>query len=132
MADKEKLRHQIIVENALPEGVVQELERLLDAELAQQTEDGVIDRSKGLRGCSASGFSQANTLQTEPSFQHMVTNVRVLPKVVDIMGTNINMYHCPCIVTPATGEDPPTDYESLPPFGYHQVRPRRMILTEPI
>ena len=46
------------------------------------------------------------------------------PKVVDIMGTNINMYHCPCIVTPATGEDPPTDYESLPPFGYHQVRPR--------
>ena len=73
------------MENALPEGVVQELERLLDAERAQQVEDGVVDR-KGFGGAHASGFSQANTLQTEPSFQHMVTNVRVLPKVVDIMG----------------------------------------------
>ena len=107
------------MENALPEGVVQELERLLDAERAQQVEDSVVDR-KGFGGAHASGFSQANTLQTEPSFQQMVTNVRVLPKVVDIMGTNISMYHCPCIVTPATGEDPPTDYESVPPFGYHQ------------
>ena len=41
---------------------------------AQQTEDGVIDRSKGLRGCSASGFSHSTHLPA------CAAAIRSLPK----------------------------------------------------
>lgn len=77
-------------ENALPEDVVGSLRELLDAERARQVAEGVVDR-KGDGGAHVTGFSQANDLQTHVAITYMLTNPRIFPKVVDILGTNICM-----------------------------------------
>jgi hypothetical protein len=82
--------YNLLQENALPDDIVGSLRELLAAERNQQVAEGVVDR-KGDGGAHCTGFSQANDLQTHSAVTHMLTNPRVLPKVVDILGTNISM-----------------------------------------
>ena len=72
-----------------------------------QVAEGLVDR-KGDGGAHVTGFSQANSMQESPAITHLLTNPRIFPKVVDIMGTNVSMYHCPCIVTPGLGQEQPS------------------------
>ena len=72
-----------------------------------QVAEGLVDR-KGDGGAHVTGFSQANSMQESPAITHLLTNPRIFPKVVDILGTNVSMYHCPCIVTPGLGQEPPS------------------------
>ena len=82
---------------------------------------------------TAACFSQANDLQLGP-LRKLLTTEKILPKVIDIMGTNTTCYHFHCNVTPGQGfnalsegddsdggapEHP--DFETLPCFGFHQV-----------
>ena len=90
--------------------------------------------------CAPTGWRDAHVvpaLQLEPSLVSLLTNSRILPKVIGLHGTNTSVYHFHCNVTPAgthtcgpgsttdaasmsaySAED--VDYDSLPCFGFHQ------------
>ena len=50
-------------------------------------------------------FSPANNLQDNEQTMHLLKNERVFPKVVDILGANIKVYHSHWNYTP--GADSP-------------------------
>ena len=79
-------------------------------------------------------FSQANSLQTDDALPRLLTNPRVFPKVVDLLGSNIYCYHLHVNVTPAAAEgthQPDADEirAAVPTFGFHQVREPAFTLT---
>ena len=45
-------------------------------------------------------FSQANSLGMNPTVLDLIRNSRILPKVVDILGWNISLYHAHANITP--------------------------------
>jgi hypothetical protein len=80
-------------------------------------------------------FSSANALGLDPAVLDLIRNTRILPKVVDILGWNISLYHCHANITPgpdANGlvvdgqgratpqlaQRPPRGQEKT--FGWHQ------------
>jgi hypothetical protein len=80
-------------------------------------------------------FSAANSLSLKPAVLDLIRNTRILPKVVDILGWNISLYHAHANITPgpdANGlvvdgqgratpqpaQRPPLGQEKT--FGWHQ------------
>ena len=76
----------------------------------------------------------ACSLQTDDALPRLLTNPRVFPKVVDLLGSNIYCYHLHVNVTPAAAEgthQPDADEirAAVPTFGFHQVREPAFTLT---
>ena len=67
-------------------------------------------------------FSPLNDLQLDPAIRALLTQPKIFPKVVDILGVNIYLYHSYLFATrPAPAGTPvPTDYDGVKTFGYHQ------------
>ena len=66
-------------------------------------------------------FSASHSLWEEPAVVRMLKAPKVLPKVVDIMGWNVYLYHGHLTVDPPFRDGPTVPPESEQnPFGYHQ------------
>lgn len=130
---------QVIVEDALPQPLFEQCKQALLQMAADEVAKGTSPLEGSDRGggfpptVTAACFSQANDLQLGP-LRKLLTTEKILPKVIDIMGTNTTCYHFHCNVTPGQGfnalsegddsdggapEHP--DFETLPCFGFHQV-----------
>ena len=67
-------------------------------------------------------FSPKNDLQMDPNIIALLLQPKIFPKVVDILGTNIYLYHSYLFDTRAAdpGTMPPDDFGAVPTFGFHQ------------
>ena len=67
-------------------------------------------------------FSRNHGLQALPELVRLLTAERVFPKVVDILGPNISLFHAfsPCTKPAADTTSPPTDFDRIPQFGFHR------------
>ena len=52
----------------------------------------------------------------------LLTNPKVFPKVVDMLGINISLYHVQINTVPPGEEDVEPDWSTAPTLGFHQVR----------
>ena len=112
-----------LVENALPPAEFEAVRSLLIQMRGEMLAEGKCSPNEQAK---AAAFSQANELQRESCLQSLLTTGRILPKVVDLMGTNISAYHLHLNVTPAAAQaqmhKPPeeVDYDEVARFGFHQ------------
>jgi hypothetical protein len=128
----------IVVENALQAAEAAELGRILDATHAAKRAEDAARPDPAHRDAMnrMAMFSAANGLWREPAVERLVRNVAVLPKVVDILGWNIALYHAHANLTPGPSADglvidgqgratkqpkerPPPGQELT--FGWHQA-----------
>jgi ectoine hydroxylase-related dioxygenase (phytanoyl-CoA dioxygenase family) len=128
----------VIVEDVLPEPLFEQCKRTLLQMAADEIAKGTSPAHGSDRGggfpptVTAACFSQANDLQLTP-LTKLLTTPKILPKVIDIMGTNTTCYHFHCNVTPGKGGSALSegddsdghapnhpDFDSLPCFGFHQ------------
>eukprot|EP01047_Picozoa_sp_COSAG01_P013361 COSAG01_NODE_624_length_14732_cov_58.900772_5_plen_331_part_00 len=126
----------LLIEDALPPDLFHECKRLLLGMAADEVAKGAhaaagTDRG-GFAAVTAACFSQANHLQ-RTALAKLLTTEKVLPKVIDIMGSNTTCYHFHCNVTSSMGGSvldegddsdggAPShpDFQQVPCFGYHQ------------
>ena len=112
-----------LIEDALPPALFEAVRSLLIRMREGMVANGVCGPDEQAK---AAAFSQANVeMQSERCLRELLTAGRVLPKVVDIMGTNISMYHLHLNVTPPATEPAKNpavdvDYDALPMLGFHQ------------
>jgi ectoine hydroxylase len=106
--EKQQFEEQgyMLVENALSPNHVARLTALCDAIHARKVEEG-FDSKKAL--------FYPNFIPDDPAFAELVDYEKVLPKVWQILGWNIYLYHAHLIVTPPSGESP-----NDKTFGWHQ------------
>ena len=114
----------LCIHNALPPEQHAALSQELEEMRARQVAQGTV-RTTGVSAAAA--FSQDNDakLQANDAIPWLLTNPRVFPKVVDLLGFNIYTYHLHVNVTPAAepGTRQPSLDElmtSVPTFGFHQ------------
>ena len=67
-------------------------------------------------------FDPTHTLMDHDAFQSCICPVRLLPKVVDLMGWNIYLYHAQFFINPAQDSEPPQP-EAQKTLGFHQWAP---------
>jgi ectoine hydroxylase len=67
-------------------------------------------------------FSPLNSLQLDPAVRQLLTQHKIFPKVVDILGANIYCYHSYLSATRAAPPSCPipSDYSRVQTFGFHQ------------
>lgn len=68
-------------------------------------------------------FTHAHDLGSTDAFISLLTQSKVLPKVVDILGHNIFCYHSYLVSSPPAGgraKQPPPDFDRSPTLGFHQ------------
>ena len=69
-------------------------------------------------------FSPAHDLSKERVVQDLLVTPKVFPKVVDILGSNLFLYHGYIVGDRAAPPEAtiPADMNAVPTFGFHQVR----------
>lgn len=95
-----------MVEDALSSDQVEKLTNVTDDIFERRVADGHPHSEK---------LFYPNFIPDNPLFLDLVDYARILPKVIDILGWNIYLYHAHLIVTPPSGEEP--DDRT---FGWHQ------------
>lgn len=130
MLDERHLQHQIaeeqlqqfneqgylIVENALPDDLVQALERRVDRIHQEHLESGWDPYTNGPL-TPRKNFFYPNFLGRDQFFVNLLDWYKVFPKVWGILGWNIYSYHSHLIITPPR----PADADRTPkPLGWHQ------------
>lgn len=105
-----------MVENALSPAQVAALTEMTDQIYQRKLSEGA-DAKKAL--------FYPNFIPDSPLYQDLVDYEKILPKVWDILGWNIYLYHAHLIVTPPTGL--PQDDKT---FGWHQDSGRMNIEME--
>lgn len=120
----------LVVEDALPLPLFEECKRTLLQMAADEVARGAhaatgTDRG-GFAAVTAATFSQANDLQLS-ALTRLLTTEKILPKVIDIMGTNTTCYHFHCNVTSSMGgtvldegDDSDNGAPDHPPFDQHE------------
>ena len=73
-------------------------------------------------------FSPAHDLSKERVVQDLLVTPKVFPKVVDILGSNLFLYHGYIVGDRAAPPEAtiPADMNAVPTFGFHQVRARQV------
>ena len=79
-------------------------------------------------------FSRNHRLQEHPALLRLLTAKQVFPKIVDILGSNISLFHAfsPCTKPAGPAVPPPPNFDSLPQFGFHRdggLHPNRLSLS---
>jgi ectoine hydroxylase-related dioxygenase (phytanoyl-CoA dioxygenase family) len=130
MLDERHLQHQIAeeqlqhfneqgyltVENALPDDLVQALERRVDRIHQEHLESG-WDPYTNSALTPHKNFFYPNFLGRDQLFVNLLDWYKVFPKVWGILGWNIYSYHSHLIITPPR----PVDADRTPkPLGWHQ------------
>ena len=87
----------LIIENALPADQHSALIAAVDEARAESIATGQNTESEMTH---AAAFSPVNNLQQHDAVTRVLTNERILPKVIDILGFNICCYHYHVNVTP--------------------------------
>lgn len=105
-----------MIEDALSPAQVAALTETTDRIYAQKVAEG-HDQTKAL--------FYPNFIPDSPLYQDLVDYEKVLPKVWDILGWNIYLYHAHLIVTPPTGQAP--DNKT---FSWHQDSGRANVEME--
>jgi ectoine hydroxylase len=105
-----------MVEDALSPQQVAALTEVTDAIYARKVAEG-HDSKKAL--------FYPNFIPDSPLYQDLVDYEKILPKVWQILGWNIYLYHAHLIVTPPTGEAP-----NDKTFGWHQDSGRANVEME--
>lgn len=108
----------LIVPDVLDRSQHSRLCELLAALKEQKVQEGRHPEENLMQAC----FTAANDLGTNLDIVGLLTQRKIFPKVVDILGTNIYCYHAMArLDSPAPpGTVIPSDFGALPPFGYHQ------------
>eukprot|EP01050_Picozoa_sp_SAG11_P031996 SAG11_NODE_10185_length_849_cov_0.613333_1_plen_189_part_10 len=88
----------LIVEDALPAATVARLAAILRDMVAEKRTHGPYHADEDIRQAI---FNAKNDLQEQPEVISLLTNSTVFPKIVDIMGSNIYIFHGFCPVTAA-------------------------------
>lgn len=105
-----------MVENALDPAQVSALTAATDAIYSRKVAEG-HEQNKAL--------FYPNFIPDSPLYQDLVDYEKILPKVWDILGWNIYLYHAHLIVTPPTGQSP-----NDKTFGWHQDSGRTNVEME--
>ena len=92
----------MIVKNALPP---EHHESLLAAVGQARVESIATGQNTETEMTHAAAFSPANSLQHSPPVTKLLTNERILAKVVDLLGFNICCYHFHVNVTPPAADE---------------------------
>ncbi|WP_460521796.1 phytanoyl-CoA dioxygenase family protein [Flindersiella endophytica] len=95
------------IENALSPQQVKELTDIVDGIHERKLASGQAESNKAM--------FVANFIPEHDKFADLVDYERVLPKVWDILGWNIYLYHTHLIVTPPSGQE-----QTDKTFGWHQ------------
>lgn len=95
-----------MVEDALSSGQVDQLTQMTDGIFECKVAGGHPRTDK---------LFYPNFIPDSPLFLDLVDYERILPKVIDILGWNIYLYHAHLIVTPPSGEEPNNET-----FHWHQ------------
>lgn len=110
LTDKERKQFEeegyFYVENAISPEQVKELTEITDKIYNKKLAAGHPDKQS---------FFYPNFIPDHPKFLDLVDYEKIIPKVWDILGWNIYLYHSHLIVTPPSGE-PRNDHR----FGWHQ------------
>jgi ectoine hydroxylase len=114
----------LLVPNALDAADADELEALMDAMREAKLREG-RHRSEII---AQAPFSETNDIQNQDVVDRLITSTAVFPKVVDILGANIRVYHSHFNYTPPrstaengdAGEPEPSDYSQAKTLGFHQ------------
>ena len=119
-------RRYLIVEDAIPPREVEALHRLtseIQRERAAVTGRNALHPDEDVRHAV---FSRTNRLQQDPNVIRLLTNAKVFPKIIDIMGTNIYCWHCfspNSRGTPAAEmPDGPPPQSEQPRYGFHRAQ----------
>ncbi|MBV7335802.1 phytanoyl-CoA dioxygenase family protein [Chloroflexi bacterium TSY] len=94
------------IEDALSPNQVERLTALVDRTFDRKVEEGHPANER---------LFYPNFIPDSPLFLDLVDYEKILPKVWDILGWNIYLYHAHLIVTPPSGESPNDET-----FGWHQ------------
>lgn len=98
----------LVVEDALPPAMIERLSGVLDRFYAER-------RAEGMKSHEAMFYP--NFIGKDPAFFDLLDWPKTFPKVWDILGWNIFLYHAHCGVTPPIAPDAPRVRKTL---GWHQ------------
>ena len=128
----------LLVDNALLPAEVEELTAVLDREHALKLQEPT-DPSHPDAMNRMAVFSPANSLGNAPAVHALMANPVVFPKIVDILGWNIGVYHAHANLSPPPSKgDVLRDGQFRPApadgavHGFHQVRRRPSGLPCPL
>ena len=107
----------LIVENALPNDVVKELEKRVD-QIHQEHLEAGWDAYTNSELTPHKNFFYPNFLGTDALFVELLDWYKTFPLVWGILGWNIYSYHSHLIVTPP--RPPEVDRKPPEPLGWHQ------------
>ena len=114
----------LLVTDALPAADAAELSRLLDGMREAKLAEGRLPSEI----IAQAAFSETNDLQHHQVLDRLLTAPSVFPKVVDVLGANIRVYHSHFNWTPPhaasengdEAEPEPSDYSRAKTLGFHQ------------
>lgn len=108
----------LIVPNALSSTECAELTSVLEEMRSAKIAEG----RESDEGIVQAAFSPSNNISEHDCTLKLLTNEVVFPKVVDILGCNIRVYHAHFNHTPGSNnpESAPVDYDAHPTFQFHQ------------
>ena len=122
----------LVVPDAIPGEDLAVLQRLM-AEMIETV--GVEQQRWPDEDVRQALFSRNHRLQEHPALLRLLTAEKVFPKIVDILGSNISLFHAfsPC-TKPAgpAAVPPPPNFDSFPQFGFHRdggLHPNRLSLS---
>ena len=92
----------VVVQDALPPVEAAELTHILDATHATKLAEDAARPDPAHRDAMnrMAMFSASNALWREAAIERLIRNPRILPKIVDILGWNISLYHAHANRTP--------------------------------
>ena len=109
----------IVVRDVLDDATVESLRDMLLSDQRRRETTGEIAPGGMVKDAI---FDPTHTLMDHDAFQSCICPVRLLPKVVDLMGWNIYLYHAQFFINPAQDSEPPQP-EAQKTLGFHQWAP---------
>ena len=106
----------IVVRDVLDDATVDSLRDMLLSDQRRRETTGEIAPGGMVKDAI---FDPTHTLMDHPAFHTCISPVRLLPKVVDLMGWNIYLYHAQFFINPAQDSEPPQP-ETQKTLGFHQ------------
>lgn len=107
----------MVVKDVLTESAVHELRQMLASDRRRRVEAGQLDAGGTVKDAV---FDPTHTLMSSPALRGLIAPVRLLPKVVDLMGWNIYIYHAQFFINPPLNAPHPPEPSGDRTYGFHQ------------
>ena len=95
-------------------------------------ENIAVGKAKTTDRVNRAAFSVTNhrMFSASDAMVRLLTNPRVFPKVVDMLGINISLYHCHISTVPPGEQSEEPDWSQTPTLGFHQDSGRSNVELE--